>query len=99
MLCGEYTGSITFAEKEEDGSHYVWFTVSITTNFPEAYKTLDFAAEIREKKTFELPVPLEIKESTTFQVIVNGEGLNGDPTFTVDPENPSRPYLIEYLPL
>ena len=39
MLCGEYTGSITFFE--EDGPQYVWYTVSVVTNYPEAYKVIE----------------------------------------------------------
>lgn len=38
MLCGEYTGSITLFE--EEGPQYIWYTVSIITNYPEAFKTL-----------------------------------------------------------
>ena len=39
MLCGEYTGSITFFE--DDGPQYIWYTVSVITNYPQAYKTLN----------------------------------------------------------
>ena len=38
MLCGEYTGSITL--QEDDGPQYLWYTISVVTNVPEAYKTL-----------------------------------------------------------
>jgi len=32
MLCGEYTGSITFFE--DDGPQYIWYTISVVTNYP-----------------------------------------------------------------
>lgn len=38
MLCGEYTGSITFYE--EEGPQYIWYTISIVTNYPVALKTM-----------------------------------------------------------
>jgi len=41
MLCGEYTGSITFYE--EDGPQYIWYTVSLATNYPEPHKIIDLS--------------------------------------------------------
>ena len=42
MLCGEYTGSITLFE--DDGPQYMWYTVSVITNYPEAFKTLEISS-------------------------------------------------------
>jgi len=55
MLCGEYTGSITFFE--DDGPQYIWYTISVITNYPEAFKTISIESEIRQKVLVEIPVP------------------------------------------
>jgi hypothetical protein len=55
MLCGEYTGSITFFE--EEGPQYIWYTVSIITNYPVALKTMHLESEIRKKHIEKLGIP------------------------------------------
>jgi hypothetical protein len=50
ILCGEYTGSITLFE--DDGPQYIWYTISVTTNYPQTFKSLSIEAEIRSRKLF-----------------------------------------------
>ena len=47
MLCGQYTGSISFFE--DDGPQYMWYTVSVITDYPQAYKTIKIESEVRRK--------------------------------------------------
>ena len=96
MLCGEYTGSITLFE--EEGSQYIWYTVSVITNYPEAYQTLQIESEIRQKVLKEISVPFTHNEEASFQVIINGNGLIGDPTFLMRP-GVENTFILEYLPL
>lgn len=39
MLCGEYTGSLTFSE--EEGGQYIWYTISVITDYPATLKTIN----------------------------------------------------------
>jgi hypothetical protein len=59
MLCGEYTGSITFFE--EEGPQYIWYTISVVTNYPKAYKCLAIETHLREKVLTEVHVPYDGK--------------------------------------
>lgn len=96
MLCGEYTGSITFYE--EDGPQYLWYTVSLTTNYPEPYKTVDLCTELRGKVVEKLYLPYKELKEHKFQVIINGNGLGGAEETLLKP-NADNFYCVEYLPL
>jgi len=96
MLCGEYTGSITFYE--EDGPQYLWYTVSVVTNYPEPYKTMELTTELRTKIVEKLVLPYKELKEHTFQVVINGNGLEGAEEVTLKPDQDNF-YCLEYLPL
>lgn len=96
MLCGEYTGSITFFE--EDGPQYIWYTVSITTNYPEAFQNVSLESEIRKKHVETLHIPYTLPKEGSYQAVINGLGLNGLSSVVMKP-GADNVYQVEYLPL
>lgn len=96
MLCGEYTGSITFYE--EEGPQYIWYTISIITNYPVALKTMNIESEIRKKHIQKIEVPYDGERENAYQVIINGVGLNGYSSISLKP-GMLNIYQLEYVPL
>ena len=43
-------------------------------------------------------MPYDHKEESSFQVVINGLGLLGDPTISMKPDYDNT-YILEYLPL
>lgn len=95
MLCGEYTGSITFTE--EDGGQYIWYTISVITDFPTTLKTTSLVTEIRKPLIHEIEIPNDGKESVNYEVILAGQGLSGPPLFEAKSKTTNK-YLLKYLP-
>lgn len=95
MLCGEYTGSITFTE--EEGGQYIWYTVSVITDYPTTLKTIALSTEIRRALVHELEIENEGSETVNYEVIQAGLGLSGQPLFECKPKSKSK-YLLRFLP-
>jgi hypothetical protein len=95
MLCGEYTGSITFSE--EEGSQYIWYTVSVITDYPATLKTVNLVTEIRRQLVYELEIENETADVVNYEVIIAGQGLNGQSMFELKPKFKGK-YQLKYLP-
>ena len=78
MLGGIYTGQISFYEKE-DVTKYVWYTICVNTERPQKEKTVELTAHVRKAVAFEVQLNNPLDEPVIFEVIVEGEGLVGDP--------------------
>ena len=76
----------------------MWYTVSLTTNYPEPYKTVDLCTELRGKVVEKLYLPYKELKEHKFQVIINGNGLGGAEETLLKP-NVDNFYCVEYLPL
>lgn len=95
MLCGEYTGSITFSE--EEGGQYIWYTVSVVTDYPATLKTVNLTTEIRKALIYELDIENDLSESVNYEVIIAGAGLVGQPFFELKGKSKGK-YSLKYLP-
>jgi len=95
LLGGVYTASITFVDK--DGK-YLWWTVEVNTNSPRPEKNVTMIAFVRKAATAEIILSNPLPEPITFEVFYSGEGLIGESTFNLEP-NQDGLYNLIYSPL
>jgi hypothetical protein len=95
VLSGQYTGSITFYESEDV---YIWYTVLLNTESPKSTDTIELTTTIRQAVAFDIELSNPLTESVTFEVIINGEGLIGEPSFFVQAQTNSV-YELVFSPL
>lgn len=93
-LGGIFTGSITF--KDQKGRYY-WWTIEIQTESPKAEKALDMVADVRKQCVLEVTLKNPMEINATYEVVITGEGLSGDPVFTV-PANSTAEYQLVFSP-
>lgn len=96
-LGGLYTGSITFSE-QEDKSKFVWYTVLLKTDRPKCEKTIDLNTYVRKSVVFDIELANPLRERITFEIAIEGEGLHGANSFTLEPKQ-SGIYELAFLPL
>ncbi|KAM3143753.1 Encoded by [Paramecium bursaria] len=95
MLSGQYNGQITFYE---ESGEYVWYTVVLDTDSPQAEKEIDIITQARKPVAFDIEISNPMPdEQATFEVSVQGEHLLGAKYFTVLPQSSSI-YELIYLP-
>lgn len=59
---------------------------------------MDLESEIRRRHIERLEIPYTGTVENSYQVIINGSGLNGYPSIQLKPGAPNH-YDLEYLPL
>ena len=96
-LGGLYTGSISFYEEGETNK-YIWYTVLMNTDRPKSERSFDLNSFVRKTLVFTLDIANPLKESVSFEVVVEGEGLEGPATFSLLPQQTST-YQLVFLPL
>ena len=97
LIGGVYTGSITFTEETEP-QKYVWYTVSVETERAGARGELTLKAEIRKTVACEITLHNPLEEALTFEAILEGEGLLGEPVISIPPKKTVN-YELSFLPL
>jgi len=95
VLGGVYTGSITFYDEE---GKYIWYTVEIRTESPHPERKIPLVTQIRKAVAFDIGLENPLDERAEFEVILNGEGLIGEDTFTLLPKQ-SGTYELIFSPL
>lgn len=97
VMGGVYTGSITFYE-EQDKTRYVWYTICINTDKPRSEKTIELTAVVRKTMAFEITLQNPSFEPLTYEVSIEGEGLNGEGIFIIPPQK-TYTYNLFFTPL
>jgi len=97
LIGGVYTGSITFYE-ENDKEKYIWYTVSLEIERSCSKGELAIKSEIRRTVDCEISLFNPLDETLTFEAIIEGIGLIGDPLITINPKKTAT-YLLSFLPL
>ena len=97
LIGGIYTGSITFYEEAEK-QKYIWFTVSVETERSNQRGEIEIRAEIRKSVACDIEIFNPLEENLTFEAIIEGDGLFGDPTITIQPKKTVK-YNLTFLPL
>lgn len=90
-----YTASITFQDNEE---RFYWYTVEVRTDSPKPEAQIDLRAFIRKATSAEVSLSNPLNEPITFEVFFQGEGLIGDPTFSLEPKSEGT-YNLIFSPL
>ena len=97
VMGGVYTGSITFFE-EHDKHKYIWFTVCINTDKPRSEKTVDLSTFVRKTIAFEISLTNPSKETLTYEIVIEGEGLTGETLLNILPLQ-TKVYELRFTPL
>jgi len=95
LLGGVYTASITFQDQDE---RFVWWTVEVKTESPKPEAVIDLRAFIRKATSAEISLSNPLNEPITFEVFYQGEGLIGDPVFSLEPKSVGT-YSLVFSPL
>jgi hypothetical protein len=95
QIGGSYTGSITF--KAETGE-YLWYTMEVVVDSPLESKVIDLQATVRQVVSMEISLVNPLNEPITFDVVLSGDGILGDGTFTLAPSETGA-YELFYSPL
>ena len=93
---GNFTGQITF--KNEASGQYFWYTCEITVSAPAEEASISIEAVCRTAAAATISLSNPTESSIVFAVRLDGEGLIGDPTFTLQPNSTSS-YELFYSPL
>ncbi|EKX37711.1 hypothetical protein GUITHDRAFT_116187 [Guillardia theta CCMP2712] len=92
---GTFKGSITFTAPNNE---YVWFTLEVNANNPPPEQTLELRTRARTAVAADIPIVNPTPEEVTFDVLLNGEGLLGQPSVTLAPSGTTT-YELIYSPL
>jgi hypothetical protein len=95
QLGGSYTGSVTFTTPDGE---YIWYTVEIQATSPEPEKELRVSSAVRQAVAVEISLANPVDEQVEFDVALEGAGLLGDDTFTLQPGQDGT-YELLYSPL
>eukprot|EP00903_Cladosiphon_okamuranus_P009303 g8875.t1 len=92
---GVFTGSLTFTAP---GGLVVWYTVEVQASNPLEEDKVSISTVLRQAVSVEISLSNPLNEELRFLVSLQGEGVLGDPTFTLDPLASST-YTLYYSPL
>ena len=95
LLGGSYTGSITFTTASGE---YLWYSIDAFVASPEPESTLDIEAQVRSAVAVEISLANPLNDPVVFDIILNGEGLVGDQSFSLKPLQTAT-YELIYSPL
>lgn len=84
ILGGEYTGSISFINEEQ---HYLWYTIGVKAESSKSERTIEMACGVRKQTSHDIELSNPTSDPVTFRVSLNGEGLMGEPLFTLPPKS------------
>ena len=76
----------------------MWWTVEVRTDSPKPEAIIDLRAFIRQATSAEISLSNPLSEPITFEVFYNGEGLIGDSSFSLEPQNVGT-YNLIFSPL
>ena len=92
---GEFNGSISF---RAPSGEYIWYTLEVKAENPAYEKEISLEAKARTAILADIPIRNPLDETVTFDVILDGQGLIGAPSITIDPGE-SASYELIYSPL
>jgi len=92
---GDFTGSISF--KAPTGE-YIWYTIEVKAENPASEKEITLEARARTAIIADIPIINPLDEIVTFDVVLEGEGLIGAPSITIEPGQSAK-YELIYSPL
>ena len=95
ILGGVFTGSITFTDQR---GRYQWWTITIEADSPKSEKLIDLISEVRKKVAFEVTLSNPLDKPVNYEVVINGEGLQGDTSLFIEPSG-VRDYQLIFCPL
>lgn len=97
---GFISGSITF--KDKTSSQMVWYTVEIDVTAPVAESVIEVQTEVRKAVAIEITLDNPTHDVLDFDVLIHGDGLIGDNTFSLAPATSklgNKVYELIYSPL
>lgn len=59
--------------------------MTLDTDTPKALGNVDLVSPIRKAIAFDIEIANPLPENITYEVVINGEALTGDPWFSVLP--------------
>lgn len=95
QLGGTYSGSVSFIAPD---GHFQWYTVEIQASAPEPEDKLEINSFVRRAVSVEIALANPLAEVVDFEVTLEGEGLIGDPVFSLA-ANEEATYELLYSPL
>jgi len=96
QMGGNYTGSVTF--KHPGSGEYLWFTLELQVDSPLHEQAIELTATVRTVVSMAIELVNPLDEAIDFEVAMAGDGLLGDPKFTLAPKA-SGAYELFYSPL
>lgn len=98
---GVMSGSITFTDSS--GGAMIWYTVDIEVTAPLPESVIEVSSVVRKAVAVEISLENPTNEMLVFQVSTDGEGLLGDPTYSLHANSvsggSSQFYELIYSPL
>lgn len=88
---GEFTGSISF---KAPNKHFIWFTIEISAENPPSERTIEMETKPRSAVAADITIVNPLDTDITFHVLMNGEGLFGEPTITLAPHGKGNVCVI-----
>lgn len=76
---------------------YIWYTVSVVTDYPATLKTVNLTTEIRKALIYELDIENDLSESVNYEVIIAGAGLVGQPFFELKGKSKGKYSLVSSI--
>jgi hypothetical protein len=92
---GHFTGSISFVAPNKQ---FIWFTVEIQAENPPSERTVELESRTRSAVAADITIINPLDSEVTFDVLINGPGLFGEPNITLAPHETAIFELI-YSPL
>jgi hypothetical protein len=97
-LGGELSGSISF--KDVDTGVIFWYAVVIDVTSPNEERSVTVEAVVRQAAVIDICLSNPIKDDLYFNVVISGEGLLGESTFTLNSSDLApNSYELIYSPL
>lgn len=79
-------------------SSYIWYTICVNTEKPRSEKHVDLSALVRKAIALDVQLHNPLEESTSFEVVIEGEYLMGQPIIYVNPQQTVN-YELVFSPL
>lgn len=95
-LGGQYTGSVTFTPPTGE---YVWYTVKVEVGSPLEESAIEISTVVRQAASARISLTNPLPEAIDFDVILQGDGLLGEPRFTLEASEQAGTYELFYTPL
>mmetsp|Transcript_8375 Transcript_8375/g.10006 ORF Transcript_8375/g.10006 Transcript_8375/m.10006 type:complete len:2211 (+) Transcript_8375:271-6903(+) len=92
---GNFTGAITF---KAPGGEFLWYTLEFNVDSPLQEQSIEMKAIVRTVASMNITLENPISESIIFDVNYMGDGVLGDKTFSLGP-NEVASYELFYSPL